>query len=429
MSDLFLDNKITKIAVIGLGYVGLPLALAFSRIYPTIGYDISKTRIKQLINGYDATLEVNTEQLLDSKLCKFTSDKKMLKESNTYVITVPTPVKKSKKPDLTHLISASKLVASVLEINDVIIYESTVYPGVTEEICIPIIEKVSKLLLNKDFFVGYSPERVNPGDKLHRLEDIVKVTSGSNNNCADYIDHLYSTIIKAGTFKAKNIKTAEAAKVIENIQRDVNIALINELAILFKKIGVSTKNVLEAASTKWNFLNFKPGLVGGHCIGVDPYYLTYKAQEVNYEPELILAGRRLNDKMADYVSENLILELIKNNGLKSDFKILLMGITFKENCPDIRNTKAYDIYKYFKNIGINLDVYDPCANSKDVLEKYNILLKDRLECSNYDAIIIAVAHDIFKKMSYNCIKKLGNDKVLIYDLKYIFPDDVNCLRL
>ena len=429
MVNFILNLKNTKLGVIGLGYVGLPLAFAFGEKFKTVAYDIDTKRVEELLNKIDRTGEITSDEFLKKNLCKFTSDQAELTKCNTFIITVPTPINKNKKPDLSFLISASKLVAKHVKKNDVIIYESTVYPGVTEEVCVPIIEDISSLILNKGFFVGYSPERINPGDKLHRIKDIIKVTSGSNQNCAKYVDDLYASIIKAGTFKAQNIKTAEAAKVIENIQRDVNIALINELTILFKKIGINTKNVLEAASTKWNFLDFKPGLVGGHCIGVDPYYLTYKAEEVNYKPELILAGRKLNDNMAEYISQNIILELTSNNMKMSDCKILIMGITFKENCPDIRNTKSFDIYKYLKNKGIRVDVYDPCANETEVLNELNIKLKKDLIKSKYNAIIITVAHNSFKDMTYHYVKELGVKDAFIYDLKYIFPDNVDCLRL
>ena len=322
MSHFSLSIEKAKPAIIGLGYVGLPLALAFGKKYDLIAFDISSDRISEISKGKDKTFEVEKESLLNNIKCQFTNDEKQLVHCNTYIITVPTPLKKTNKPDLSFLESASKLVGKFLDAGDVVIFESTVYPGVTEEFCAPIIEKISSLKYNKEFFVGYSPERINPGDKSHRLKDIIKVTSGSNDSCANYVNDLYSSIITAGTYKAKDIKTAEAAKLIENVQRDINIALVNELAILFKKLEINTKNVLETASTKWNFLSFKPGLVGGHCIGVDPYYLTHKAKEVDYNPKLILAGRKLNDDMANYVSENLMLELIKKHGLVSRSTII-----------------------------------------------------------------------------------------------------------
>ena len=352
-----------------------------------------------------------------------------MEECNTYVITVPTPIDRNKRPDLSFLISASELVAKFLSLGDVVIFESTVYPGATEEVCVPIIEKSSGLKFNKEFFVGYSPERINPGDKTHRLTDIVKVTSGSNDLCASYVDDLYRSIIKAGTFSAKSIKIAEAAKVIENTQRDVNIALMNELSMLFKKLDIDTKAVLDAAGSKWNFLKFTPGLVGGHCIGVDPYYLTHKAQEVNHHPELILAGRRMNDSMAKYISDTLMLEIVKQKIPLTDFCMLIMGITFKENCPDIRNTKVIDIYNYFSDIGINVDVFDPCANPDDVQKELKITLQKDLTNSKYNVIIIAVAHDEFRSMSPDRIIQFGTNDVIVYDLKHIMPDEVNVLRL
>ena len=347
MSKFRLNKTNAKPAIIGLGYVGLPLALAFGKKFQSIAFDISKSRIKELISGVDKTGETTAEDLLEAKNCRFTNEVTYLEECNTYIVTVPTPIDKNKRPDLSFLTSASELIAKFLSLGDVVIFESTVYPGATEEVCVPVIEKASGLKFNKEFFVGYSPERINPGDKTHRLTDIVKVTSGSSDACANYVDDLYKSIIKAGTFRAKSIKIAEAAKVIENTQRDVNIALINELSILFQKLDIDTKEVLDAAASKWNFLNFKPGLVGGHCIGVDPYYLTHKAQEVNHHPELILAGRRMNDSMAKHISDTLMLEIIKNKSSLANFRILIMGITFKENCPDIRNTKVIDIYNYF----------------------------------------------------------------------------------
>ena len=429
MSDFLMNKARAKLAIIGLGYVGLPLALAFGEKFKTVAFDISTSRIQELISGIDKTGETTTEDLLKVKNCRFTDEVGSLENCNTYIITVPTPIDKNNRPDLSFLSSATELVAKFLSVGDVVIFESTVYPGATEEVCVRLIEDASGLKFNNEFFVGYSPERINPGDKTHRLTDIVKVTSGSNDLCASYVDDIYKSIIKAGTFKAKSIKIAEAAKVIENTQRDVNIALINELSILFQKLDIDTKAVLDTAASKWNFLNFKPGLVGGHCIGVDPYYLTHKAQEVNHHPELILAGRRLNDNMAKHISDTLMQEIIKNKSSLADFRILIMGITFKENCPDIRNTKVINIYNYFKNIGINADVFDPCADAGDVEKELKITLKSDLTNSNYNAIIIAVAHDEFKSMNPDEIINFGTEDVIIYDLKYIMPDEARCLRL
>lgn len=429
MSDFQLNKMNAKLAIIGLGYVGLPLALAFGEKFKTVAFDISKSRIKELKSGIDKTGETTTENLLKIKYCKFTNDVTSLEESNTYIITVPTPIDRNKRPDLSFLISASELVAKFLSSGDVVIFESTVYPGATEEVCVPIIEKSSGLKLNNEFFVGYSPERINPGDKTHRLSDIVKVTSGSNDICASYVDNLYRSIIKAGTFRAKSIKIAEAAKVIENTQRDVNIALVNELSMLFKKLDIDTKAVLDAAGSKWNFLKFTPGLVGGHCIGVDPYYLTHKAQEVNHHPELILAGRRMNDSMAKYISDTLMLEIVKQKIPLTDLRMLIMGITFKENCPDIRNTKVIDIYNYFSDLGINVDVFDPCANPYDVQKELKIKLQKSLKNSNYNAIIIAVSHDEFKSMTPDTIMQFGTEDVIVYDLKHIMPNEEGFLRL
>ena len=429
MSDFQLNKTRAKLAIIGLGYVGLPLALAFGEKFKTVAFDISKSRIQELKSGIDKTGETTTENLLKVKNCRFTNDVNSLEECNTYVVTVPTPIDKNKRPDLSFLISASELVAKFLSVGDVVIFESTVYPGATEEVCVPVIEKLSGLKFNNEFFVGYSPERINPGDKKHRLTDIVKVTSGSNDACANFVDDLYKSIIKPGTFRAKSIKIAEAAKIIENIQRDVNIALINELSILFKKLDIDTKAVLDAAASKWNFLNFRPGLVGGHCIGVDPYYLTHKAKEVNHHPELILAGRRMNDSMAKHVSDTLMLEIVKKKIPLTNFRILIMGITFKENCSDIRNTKVINIYDYFKEIGIKVDVFDPYANDLEVQKEFKITLQKDLKNFNYNAIIIAVSHDEFKSMTPDTIMKFGTKDVIVYDLKHIMPDEAGFLRL
>lgn len=408
------------IAVIGLGYVGLPLAIEFSKKYPVVGFDIDDERITQLLNGEDKTLEVTKKQLSLAKSISFSSRKNDLKEPNIYIITVPTPIDDNKQPDLTPLINASKMVGSYLKKNDLVIYESTVYPGATEEVCVPILEKESGFVYNKDFYAGYSPERINPGDKEHSVTNIVKVTSGSNITTAELVDSLYSSIITAGTFKASSIKVAEAAKVIENTQRDVNIALINELSIIFNRLGIDTLEVLEAAGTKWNFLPFRPGLVGGHCIGVDPYYLSYKAQSIGYYPEIILSGRRLNDGMGAYVATELIKSMIKKRIQLESAKILIMGLTFKENCPDTRNTKVIDIAKELNEYNINYEIYDPWCSNEIAKKDFNLNIIQDVKSNNYDAIIIAVRHDIFKEMGVDNIRKLGKKSHILYDLKHLF---------
>ena len=364
----------TKIAVLGLGYVGLPLAVEFGKKYQVWGFDISHERIRELKQGDDKTKEVGIDELKQSKFLSFTANIDEIKTAQVFIVTVPTPIDKKNKPDLSPLISASKAVGGILKKDDVVIYESTVYPGTTEEICIPILENSSKLEINKDFYVGYSPERINPGDKNHKITDILKVTSGSNKASSDFIDQLYASIIPAGTFKATSIRVAEAAKVIENTQRDLNIALINELSHIFNKLDIDTYEVLEAAETKWNFLPFKPGLVGGHCIGVDPYYLTFKAQEMGYEPRVILAGRQINDEMAEYVSKNLIDMILSKNHILEKSKVLIMGFTFKEDCPDTRNTKIFDLYNFIESSGLKCDIYDPVADCEEVYKNYKIRL-------------------------------------------------------
>ena len=393
--DIPENLKDKHLAIIGLGYVGLPLAVEFGKKYKTIGYDLNKKRIDELINGIDITLEVDENDLLKKTNLFFTNEKNDLKDANVFIITVPTPINKNKEPDLNPLKSASQLVSNFLKTDDIVIYESTVFPGATEDFCVPILEENSGLKFNRDFYVGYSPERINPGDKEHTLTKILKVTSGSNSKTAECIDQLYKSIIKAGTFKASSIKVAEAAKVIENTQRDVNIGLINELAIIFDKFNIDTQEVLDAAGTKWNFLPFKPGLVGGHCIGVDPYYLTYKAQTVGYNPEIILAGRRLNDGMGSYVASKLVEEMLNKHIKVEDSNILILGITFKENCPDLRNTKVIDIYKELLNYKANIDFFDPWVDKKEAEKIYGIKVQDELEDSKYDAVIFAVAHDQF----------------------------------
>jgi UDP-N-acetyl-D-glucosamine/UDP-N-acetyl-D-galactosamine dehydrogenase len=423
------DLRSSKIAVIGLGYVGLPLAVEFSTRYSVIGYDVNQKRIKELRSGLDSTREVSEADLTATENLKFSCLKNDLIDCNVYVVTVPTPIDNHKQPDLSLLIRASEMLGEVISNGDVIIYESTVYPGVTEEVCIPAIESVSSLIINEGFFVGYSPERINPGDKKHRIKNIVKVTSGSNANTADFVDDLYSSIISAGTYKASSIKVAEAAKVIENTQRDVNIALINELSLIFNKLGIDTLEVLKAAETKWNFLPFRPGLVGGHCIGVDPYYLTYKAESVGLKPEMILAGRRLNDSMGKYVVTQLVASMIKKRIPVKEAKVLIMGMTFKENCPDLRNTKVVDIITELSEYNIIVDVVDPWCSSEEALNEYNIQITTNYKVGFYDAIILAVGHDEFKQMGSSKIRKLGNKNHLLYDLKYVLEASESDMRL
>lgn len=408
-----------NIAVVGLGYVGLPLARLFSTKYTTIGYDINKERVTSIMKGFDSTLEVEKELLVDAIEKGFycTTNLEEIKDCNIYVITVPTPVDKNKRPDLTPLLKASETVANVINKGDIVIYESTVYPGATEDDCIPVIERVSGLKYNVDFFAGYSPERINPGDKEHTVEKIKKVTSGSNPKIANVVNELYSSIIIGGTHLATSIKVAEAAKVIENSQRDINIAFVNELAKIFNLMGIDTHEVLEAAGTKWNFLPFKPGLVGGHCIGVDPYYLAQKAQEYGYNPEIILAGRRMNDEMGKYVAQQVIKLMIKKGHHIKGAKVLMLGITFKENCPDIRNTRAIDIYQELTEYGIDVCVYDPWADPSEVEHEYGICTKKEFpENNGYQAIILAVAHEKFKEINLKSYKK---NRTIIYDVKNI----------
>jgi len=423
------NNSEKKIAVVGLGYVGLPLALEFSKKFPVIGFDLNTERINELKSGIDRTNEVENDDLLEAKDISFTTNPLDLQKSNFYIITVPTPIDNFKNPDLSPLEGASKTIGSLLKPDDIVVYESTVYPGATEEVCVPILEEESGLKFNVDFFVGYSPERINPGDKKHRLPSIVKVTSGSNEATADTVNHIYSRIIEAGTFKASSLKVAEAAKVIENTQRDVNIALINELSMIFKKMNIDTNEVLEAAGTKWNFLPFKPGLVGGHCIGVDPYYLTHKAKEIGYNPEIILAGRRLNDSMASFVVSE-IKEAQKLNGITlAGTKALIMGFAFKENCPDYRNSKVLDMYHELKKLDVSVDVFDPWCSKKDLLIDHNIQLIDQIEKDSYHTLIIAVAHDEFKSIGFDEIKTYAKENHIIYDLKNIFDINDADLRL
>ena len=405
-----------RICIIGLGYVGLPLAHAFSFKYEVIGLDIYQTRIDELNTAYDRTLELNEEQLqeaLDNNI-KFTCNTKDIKNCNIYIVTVPTPIDKNKRPNLIPLIKASKTIGKVLKRDDIVIYESTVYPGATEEECVPVLEKFSNMKFNEDFFCGYSPERINPGDKEHTITKILKVTAGSTPEIGKKVDELYASIITAGTHLAPTIKVAEAAKVIENSQRDINIAFVNELAIIFNKLNINTNDVLEAAGTKWNFLPFKPGLVGGHCIGVDPYYLTHKAQSIGYNPEIILAGRRLNDNMGIYVANQVIKLMIKKGHKIESSNVLILGITFKENCPDIRNSRVIDVIEELQEFGCNVDVYDPWANKEEVQYEYNIELEDKINVSKYEAVVLAVAHDEFKNLELSEV-----DNTVIYDIKFI----------
>lgn len=414
-----------KIAVIGLGYVGLPLVVEFGKKFSkVVGFDINETRIAELQKGIDKTGEVEKEELekVLNKGVKFTFNHHELEDSDIYILTVPTPVDRYKNPDLTFVRGASLLVSKYLKPGNIVILESTVFPGCTEEVCVPILEEGSGLKVNRDFFVGYSPERINPGDKKHRLPNIVKITSGSTPEAAEEIDKLYRTIITAGTFKASSIKVAEAAKVIENAQRDLNIAFVNELALIFDRLGIDTLEVLDAAATKWNFMKFTPGLVGGHCIGVDPYYLTYKAREVNYHPDIILGGRRLNDNMGIFVGNKVVKLLIKKGYTVKDSRVLVLGITFKENCPDTRNTKVIDIIKELEEFGVKVDVYDPYADPEDVKRHYNLELIPEVDLEKYDGVVVAVAHDKFRTLQPE-IEKLKGRKV-IYDVKGLFPKEL-----
>ncbi len=444
-----MDLNNTKIAIIGLGYVGLPLAVEFGKKFPTTGFDIRASRIDELRQGIDSTLEVSAEELasvrplrqaqgallrqaqgantlaepVEASGLHFSANKSDLAKCNVFIVTVPTPIDSAKRPDLTPLIKASEMIGSVLSIGDVVVYESTVYPGCTEEVCVPILERVSGLVFNRDFFAGYSPERINPGDKEHRVINILKVTSGSTPETADFVDALYRSIIVAGTHKASSLKVAEAAKVIENTQRDVNIALINELALIFNKLGIDTLEVLEAAGTKWNFLPFRPGLVGGHCIGVDPYYLTHKAQEVGYHPEVILAGRRINDGMGAFVATQTVRLMAAKKINPVGAKILVLGLAFKENCPDVRNTRVVDILASLSEYHADVDVFDPWVNADEAEHEYGIRPISDAQLDAYDAIIIAVAHDQFKALGAEGIRAFGKKASIIFDVKHILPRD------
>lgn len=419
----------TKIAIIGLGYVGLPLAVEFGKKFPTLGFDINQARIAELREFKDHTLEVDSDELKAADKLSFSFKREDLASCNVFIVTVPTPIDEHRQPDLTPLVKASETLGHVIKKGDVVIYESTVYPGATEEDCIPVIERVSGLKFNVDFFAGYSPERINPGDKLHRVTTIRKVTSGSTGEVADFVDSLYGSIITAGTYKASSIKVAEAAKVIENTQRDLNIALINELAVIFNRLGIDTEEVLLAAGTKWNFLPFRPGLVGGHCIGVDPYYLTHKAQAVGYHPEVILAGRRINDNMGRYVVGQLVKSMIKRQIPVANAKVLVLGLTFKENCPDIRNTKVIDIINELKEYDIQPDVFDPWVDSAEAKHEYGITLTTAPVAQSYDAVILAVAHNEFKQLGAAGIRAFGKSVHVLYDLKYVLSAAESDVRL
>ncbi len=418
-----------NIGIIGLGYVGLPLAVEFGKQFTTVGFDINSPRIKELRAGIDNTLEVEAELLRSATKLSFTDNLNDIKPCTVYIVTVPTPIDRHKRPDFSPLESASRTVGKIIKKGDVVIYESTVYPGATEEVCVPIIESVSGLRFNHDFYVGYSPERINPGDKEHRVTTILKVTSGSTPAVADFVDKIYKSIITAGTHKASSIKVAEAAKVIENTQRDLNIALINELALIFNKLGIDTLEVLEAAGTKWNFLPFRPGLVGGHCIGVDPYYLTHKAQEIGYNPEVILAGRRINDNMGSYVTGCVIKLMIQRKIQIVDANVLILGLTFKENCPDIRNTRVTDILREFSDYQVNVDVYDPWADATEAKHEYGIDLIKEPALGKYDAIVLAVAHHQFKTMGAEKLRTLGKKHCVLYDVKNVLPKNAVDARL
>jgi UDP-N-acetyl-D-galactosamine dehydrogenase len=415
-----LNLRKCRVGVVGLGYVGLPLAVEFGKHFDTVGFDIKADRIAELRAGRDSTLETDRGELKAAKHLSFTTDLKDLKRCKVYIVTVPTPIDEYKRPDLTPLVKSSESVGKVLKKGDVVVYESTVYPGCTEEVCVPILERMSGLKFNVDFFAGYSPERINPGDKEHRLTTIRKITSGSTPEVAKFVDELYRSIIKAGTHQASSIRVAEAAKVIENTQRDVNIALINELALIFNRLGIDTEEVLAAAGSKWNFLKFTPGLVGGHCIGVDPYYLTHKAQEIGYHPEMILAGRRLNDNMALYVAGEIVKLMNEKRIHVNGARVLVLGATFKENCPDIRNSKVFDVIKELVKYGADVEVYDPWANGAECKHEYGIRPVRALESRRYDASVIAVAHREFRDLGANGVRKLCKKNHVIYDIKHVF---------
>ena len=415
------DLQEIRIGIIGLGYVGLPLAVEFGRKYPTVGFDVKTSRIDELTAGKDSTLEVPEDELADSKFLQFSADAADLADRNFYIVTVPTPIGDGNRPLLTPLKAASMTISNALKPGDVVVYESTVYPGATEEFCVPFLENGSGLTMNEDFFVGYSPERINPGDKEHRLPSILKITSGSTPDAADFIDEVYRTIITAGTHKTSSIKVAEAAKVIENTQRDVNIALINELAMIFERVGIDTEEVLLAAGTKWNFLPFRPGLVGGHCIGIDPYYLTYKAQQLGYNPEMILAGRRINDNMSLYVASRIIKLMLSKGQHPKESRVLMMGLAFKENCPDVRNTKVIDIVRELATYGASVDIFDPWVDPAEAQQEYGIDLTEDPQPGAYDVVVLAVAHEQFREMGEQGIKAYGKPESVFFDIKYLLP--------
>ncbi len=418
-----------RIGVVGLGYVGLPLAVEFGKFFDVVGFDINESRIQALQSGVDHTLEVSADELKASPRLSFSTSLEDLRACNFYVVTVPTPIDEYNQPDLSPLVGASNTIAKVLKKGDIVVYESTVYPGATEEVCVPVLVKQSGLAFNQDFYVGYSPERINPGDKTHRVHNIKKITSGSTPEIAETVDAVYRAIVTVGTHKASSIRVAEAAKVIENTQRDVNIALINELALLFNRLDIDTEEVLLAAGTKWNFLPFRPGLVGGHCIGVDPYYLTHKAQSIGYHPEIILAGRRLNDSMAAHVASQLVKAMLKRKIQVEGAKVLVMGLAFKENCPDLRNTKVVDILHELDEYHVSVDVYDPWVSADEAQHEYGIQLVDSPRIGEYDGIILAVAHDQFRAMSAETIHAFGREAHVVYDLKYILDKSQSDIRL
>lgn len=425
--DEWLDRA--KLAIVGLGYVGLPLAVEFGKTFDVIGFDISTTRIAALRSGYDETLEIPADELASSSKLLFTDQPKDIRDCNVFIVTVPTPIDRHKRPNLTPLLSACQTIGSVLKPGDTVIFESTVYPGCTEEDCLPVLEAMSNLACNTDFSLGYSPERINPGDRQHRLSSICKVTSGSNPLAAARIDALYNRIISAGTYKAESIKVAEAAKVIENTQRDLNIALVNELAIIFDRLGIDTQAVLEAAGSKWNFLPFRPGLVGGHCIGVDPYYLTHKAQATGYHPEIILAGRRINDGMGSYVASQLVKAMLRRKIQVNGARVLILGLTFKENCPDLRNTRVIDVVGELAQYGVNVDVHDPWANKVAAREEYGLTLVDEPQPRNYHGVLLAVAHEVYREMGESRIREFGKPDHVLYDLKFVLDRQSSDLRL
>jgi UDP-N-acetyl-D-galactosamine dehydrogenase len=422
MTTKFPDHASIRIAVVGLGYVGLPLAVEFGKCLPTVGYDIHARRVEELRSGRDGTLEVEAAELAEANKLGFTTELEDIRACNVYIVTVPTPIDEHKRPDFTPLVKASQAIGKMLAVGDVVVYESTVYPGATEEICVPELERASGLSFNRDFTVGYSPERINPGDRQRRLTTIPKVTSGSTPDAAEFVDALYRRIVSAGTHKAPSIKVAEAAKVIENTQRDANIALINEFALIFHRLGIDTQDVLDAAGTKWNFLPFKPGLVGGHCIGVDPYYLIQKAQSAGYHPDILLACRRINDAMGQHVAAEVIKLMIQKGQAVAGARVLILGFTFKENCPDIRNTRVIDLVHAFAEFSASVDIYDPWADRAEARHEYGIeLLPSEPGAGEYDAVVLAVSHDRFREMGVDDLRKLGNGRAVVYDIKGVFP--------